>query len=78
MRNRALALAALFLFFTPLLFAAPAGKVEPIGALTDSAERGHLVGDVPALLLVAAALGVLTRRAETESSAKQAVIRRAA
>ncbi|HKW68272.1 MAG TPA: hypothetical protein VJP04_13345 [Terriglobales bacterium] len=37
MRNRALALAALLLFLTPLLLAAPAGKVEPIGPLTDSA-----------------------------------------
>jgi hypothetical protein len=36
-RNRALALAALLLSLTPLLLAAPAGKVEPIGPLTDSA-----------------------------------------
>jgi len=31
-------------------------------ALSDPAERGHLFGDVPALLLVAVALGVLTPR----------------
>ena len=31
-------------------------------ALTDGAERGHLIGDVPALLLVAIALAVLTPR----------------
>jgi len=30
-----------------------------------AAEAGHQVGDVPALLLVAIALGVLMRRAET-------------
>src|SRR5215475_3303485 len=32
-------------------------------ALTDGAERGHLVGDVPALLVVAIALAALTPRA---------------
>ena len=37
MRPRTLAIVALFLSLTPLLLAAPAGKVEPIGALTDSA-----------------------------------------
>lgn len=42
MRNRALALAVLFLFLTPLLLAAPAGKVEPIGPLTDSAASDAL------------------------------------
>jgi hypothetical protein len=34
-------------------------------AFGDRSEAGHLVGDVPALLLVAIALGVLTRRAES-------------
>ena len=34
-------------------------------ALQDPAERGHLVGDVPALLLVAGLLAFLTRRAAT-------------
>jgi hypothetical protein len=32
-------------------------------SFADSAERGHLVGDVPALLLVAIVLAVLTPRA---------------
>jgi uncharacterized protein DUF6632 len=32
-------------------------------SVMDSAERGHLVGDVPALLIVAIVLGVLTPRA---------------
>ena len=32
-------------------------------ALTDGAERGHLIGDVPALLVVAIVLAVLTPRA---------------
>jgi hypothetical protein len=31
-------------------------------ALTDGAERGHLIGDVPALLLIAIALAALTPR----------------
>lgn len=31
-------------------------------AVGDSAERGHLIGDVPALLIIAAALAVLTPR----------------
>ena len=33
-------------------------------SLSDAGERGHLVGDVPALLVVAIALGVLTPRAQ--------------
>jgi hypothetical protein len=32
-------------------------------AVTDGAERGHLLGDVPALLIVAAVLAALTPRA---------------
>jgi FtsH-binding integral membrane protein len=52
--------------------------VMAVSAVTDRAEVGHLVGDVPALLLVAAALAILTRRAEAESSARQAGARRAA
>ena len=31
-------------------------------AITDGAEGGHLIGDVPALLLIAIVLGVLTPR----------------
>ncbi len=34
-----------------------------ISALQDSAERGHLIGDVPALLIIAATLTILTQRA---------------
>jgi Family of unknown function (DUF6632) len=37
--------------------------IMAIQALTDGAERGHLVGDVPALLIVAIVLAVLTPRA---------------
>jgi hypothetical protein len=33
-------------------------------ALSDTAERGHLVGDVPALFIVAIALAVLTPRGQ--------------
>jgi hypothetical protein len=41
-RNRILTLAALFLSLTPVLFAAPAGKLEPIGPLSDSAASDAL------------------------------------
>src|SRR5215470_8594518 len=37
--------------------------IMAVQALTDGVERGHLVGDVPALLVVAIALAVLTPRA---------------
>jgi len=37
--------------------------IMAVQALTDSAERGHLVGDVPALLVVAIVLAALTPRA---------------
>ena len=33
-------------------------------SLADAKERGHLIGDVPALLVVAIALAILTPRAE--------------
>jgi len=46
--------------------------------VTDPAERGHLVGDVPALLIIAAVLGVATRRAETETAVSRLETRRAA
>ena len=39
--------------------------IMAVQALADSNERGHLLGDVPALLIVAAVLAVLMRRAET-------------
>jgi hypothetical protein len=38
------------------------GGIMAVQALVDSSEHGHLVGDVPALLLVAVVLGVLTPR----------------
>ncbi len=38
--------------------------IMAVQAIIDSAERGHLLGDVPALLIVAAALAVLLQRAE--------------
>ena len=38
------------------------GGIMAIQALLDSSEHGHLVGDVPALFLAAAALAVLTPR----------------
>lgn len=39
--------------------------IMAVQALSDANERGHLLGDVPALLLVAAVLAWLMRRAET-------------
>jgi hypothetical protein len=36
--------------------------IMAVQALTDGAERGHLIGDVPALLVVAIALAALTPR----------------
>lgn len=40
-------------------------------ALVDPAETGHLVGDVPAVLLVALVLSWLTRRATAGGSAER-------
>ena len=40
------------------------GAIMGIQGVTDPAERGHLVGDVPALFLVAIVLAVLTPRTE--------------
>jgi hypothetical protein len=37
--------------------------IMAVQSFADSAERGHLVGDVPALLLVAIVLAALTPRA---------------
>lgn len=47
-------------------------------ALMDPAETGHLVGDVPALLLVAIALGLVARQADTETAVTRLETRRAA
>jgi hypothetical protein len=52
--------------------------VMAVMALQDPAERGHLIGDVPALLLIAVALGILTRRAESEPVVRSVGARRAA
>jgi hypothetical protein len=41
------------------------GGIMAVQAVVDPAERGHLPGDVAALLLVAAVLGVLTPRVAT-------------
>ena len=38
--------------------------IMAVQSFTDSAERGHLVGDVPALLIVAIVLAALTPRAQ--------------
>ena len=47
-------------------------------ALMDRAETGHLIGDVPALLVVAIGLGVVARRAETPTAVTRLEARRAA
>jgi hypothetical protein len=41
--------------------------IMAVQAFGDKSEQGHLVGDVPALLLVAAVLGYLTPRKERSS-----------
>jgi hypothetical protein len=41
------------------------GAIMGVQALSDTAERGHLVGDVPALILVAIILAVLIPRTAT-------------
>lgn len=43
--------------------------IMAVQALSDSNERGHLLGDVPALLIVAAVLAVLLRRADAPRTA---------
>jgi hypothetical protein len=47
-------------------------------AFADPVEAGHLVGDVPALLVVAGVLGFLTRGAGTKRAATDLGVRRAA
>jgi len=41
------------------------GGIMAVQALVDSTEHGHLVGDVPALFIIAAALAALTPRRST-------------
>jgi uncharacterized membrane protein len=38
------------------------GLIMTVQAVIDPAERGHLIGDIPALILVAIVLGLLTPR----------------
>jgi hypothetical protein len=52
--------------------------IMAVMGVTDPAEAGHLVGDAPALLLIAVALGIVTRRAETNTVATKLEARRAA
>jgi len=52
--------------------------VMAASALSDPAERWHLAGDVPALLLVAGALAFLTQRAAVRSEATDLGVRRVA
>ena len=49
------------------------GGIMGIQAVIDPAERGHLIGDVPALLIAAVVLGVLTpRRVTVQAAASRA------
>jgi hypothetical protein len=50
------------IWFTVWSSAVHAG-IMTVQAIVDASERGHLMGDVPALFIVAIVLGVLTRRA---------------
>ena len=43
------------------------GVIMAVQALADPDERGHLVGDVPALFIVAILLGVLMLRGERDA-----------
>jgi len=52
--------------------------VMAASAVGDPAEKGHLVGDVPALLIVAVALGIVARWAETDTAVIELGARRAA
>lgn len=45
------------------------GGIMAVQALTQPAQMGHLVGDVPALFIVAAALAILTPRAPSATAA---------
>jgi hypothetical protein len=44
------------------------GLIMAVHAVIDSAERGHLLGDVPALILVAIVLGFLAPRSSGASA----------
>ena len=47
------------------------GGIMALQSLSAPAHHGHLVGDVPALFLVALVLGVLTRRATAPAGARR-------
>ena len=49
------------------------GAIMGVQALSDPAERGHLVGDVPALILVAIILAVMMPRTTPTERAATAV-----
>jgi len=46
------------------------GGIMAVQAIVDPAERGHLAGDVPGLLLVALVLGILTPRSALPRAAQ--------
>ena len=50
--------------------------IMAVQALTDSNERGHLLGDVPALLIIAAVLAVLLQRADTQGQLAPILVER--
>jgi hypothetical protein len=71
MRNRSL---IWFTIWSSVVHAVVMGGM----AAGDPAESGHLIGDVPALLIVAMALGMLMRRAERATAVTDLGARRVA
>ena len=59
-------LANLSLIWFTVWSSAVHGAIMAVQALTQPAQMGHLVGDVPALLIVAVVLAVLTYRLSAE------------
>ena len=59
-------LANLSLIWFSVWSSAVHGAIMAVQALTQSAHMGHLIGDVPALLIVAVVLAVLTSRLSAE------------
>ncbi len=49
------------------------GGIMAVQAVTDSGQMGHLLGDVPALFLVAIVLAALTPRGEETNAARHTV-----
>ena len=58
-------LASLSLIWFTVWSSAVHGAIMAVQALTQPAQMGHLVGDVPALFIVAGALAVLTPRSHS-------------